>query len=504
MMLPPRSTQGNGATRPVQTIRRSVLAFLASLGLAATAGALDITDGTIQLTFSGTLDPVPYLITGSGPIPLTTQATPIKETLQLNGTSLGPFTLTGWQKAAVTDPAFGVGTRWTLSGTTSGPGSRVITETLTVGLYDAYPGAALLLRSYLPDSGPPLAVDTIVAGSLSVGDGTTPLRLSIGPAADVLYKDEEYLSIPVKAGYAKSGDMLDGGTPLVCAWDSAKGIAFGHVEPRNEAVELPTQALADNKVQISLVKGPVPEFLEQTTIDSANGIDTVRFVVIAHTGDYFAPFSTLSRIVSDQLPAPIVRQQTEASAYEPYWKTWGLSTQGDWTKADIWNAANELSAVGISWILLDWGWFEQEGDWVPNSDRFTSEQDMIQFIAALKQAGFRVGLWWAPLQVEPVGVDPSLPPHCVKEQQGTLFLDDDNMYNLSPSDPWVQNFVRQTARKLIATYGADHLYLDSQEVQLSAQPDFDPTHTGTIGAPGVVLGLADHLRHRRTGGEGLR
>ena len=439
-------------------------------------GSLRIGDERLLFKFEGALDPIPLVVTDVGQQSLTTGGGPITEKVTLDDIDVGPFTLRSHTVQTVVDSAFGVGSLWTLQGEAAGPNNSLIFETLTVAFYAAYPGVAVCRRTYSVAGDESFSVQRVVAARMSVGDGSEKLRLSVGPAAQVAYQIEDYLSIPVRGGYRKSGDMLDGGVPMIDVWTARAGLALGHVEARNEAVELPVRAETDNIVEVSLVKNPISEYGESMELDAASPWRTVRFIVVGHQGDFFQPLASLSAMVSAQLPTPITRTRTPASAYEPYWKTWGLSLEGEWTKADVRQAAAELTGVGISTILFDWGWFESEGDWTPASDRFDSEGDMIQFIAELKAAGFRVGLWWAPLQVEPEDVDPEVAQHVVRDEDGDLVIDDDDLYNLSPSDPFVQGYVRDTARRLFG-YGADFLYLDGQEVQLSARPDFDPSHT---------------------------
>src|SRR3989338_10955619 len=166
----------------------------------SSSNVVEVWDGVLTLRFEGTLDPIPFLEMAGGRVELT-EGQPVDEMIVLDDEAITSFSLTSDSSEAIADSSLGAGTRRTLQGEATTSSDDRIVETLTVEFYDAYPGVAVLGRSYSCADNE-LNVDQVVSAHMTVGDGSTPLRLMVGPAADVAYRDESYLSIPAAGGDA--------------------------------------------------------------------------------------------------------------------------------------------------------------------------------------------------------------------------------------------------------------------------------------------------------------
>lgn len=155
-----------------------------------------------------------------------------------------------------------------------------------------------------------------------------------------------------------------------------------------------------------------------------------------------------------------------------YWKTWGLGPQesGEFTKDGVRAVAAELKQFGIDWIMLDYGWFTAEGNWSSNPDVFSDDDDLRSSIAELHADGFRVGLWFQPVQLDTSDDDVGpLLDHVIRDEDGDIFVDDDDLALLDPSKPEVRSYVLDQLDRLF-NLGADHIYLDSQMATSTSTP----------------------------------
>ncbi len=81
-----------------------------------------------------------------------------------------------------------------------------------------------------------------------------------------------------------------------------------------------------------------------------------------------------------------------------------------------------------------------------------------------------------------------------EDASGEPYLDDDDLYLLNPAREEVQDEVSSTVETFV-NWGIDYLYLDSQEAQLSAPPDFkDDAPDGPLGGFAALPDLYQMIR----------
>lgn len=310
--------------------------------------------------------------------------------------------------------------------------------------------------------------------AFAVSTDVDGVRLAYGPADNTVYMVEDYLGIPAVEGYSKGGSMLFGGMPLNDAWSVDGGIAVGVMTNTPGTYRLPLEV--DEEVALGHLFEP-DEALGQSASAPAGTILATDWVFVSyHRGDFFGPTSRYVDVLERLAGRSFRSTAAPASAARPTWKTWGLDPEasGHFTKEQVRDVAAVLEGLGIDSILLDYGWFTAEGNWDVNPDIFSDEVDLGAFVDELRARDFRVGLWFQPLQLDPTDDEVLAGPLldlAIVDEDGDLFVDDDELHLLDPSRPEVIAYVEAQLQRF-AGLGIEHVYLDSQMAQLAAPPNF--------------------------------
>lgn len=315
--------------------------------------------------------------------------------------------------------------------------------------------------------------DAIIQNNPSdLKEGTA--RVYYGPADNTVYMVEDHINFPAVEGYNKPGRMIFGGVPVNYVWNRYGGVAVGVLTAEPGTFELPL-IVSHDKISLGVSYTPDVSLKQQEILSSDVAYRSPVVFVTFSEGDYYEPLDRYTKLFEKMSNKRIQNIDAPSWARESYWKTWGLSkdASGAFTKDQVRQISNELKGLGINWIMLDWGWFTAEGNWLPNPDIFEDESDLKRFIAELKKDGFRVGLWYQPLQIDPSDeyVSENMVQYAVKTKAGGLFLDDDDLALLNPARPIVQEIILNQVNHF-ADLGVDHIYVDSQVAQLAVPPDY--------------------------------
>ncbi len=359
-----------------------------------------------------------------------------------------------------------------------------------------HPDTWIVSHQYLFDRAMRLDRSTPVFVTLTGGDGA---RVYYGPADDTEYLEEDYLGLPATDGYAKRGSMLHGGVPLNYAWNASGGVAVGVMTHRPGTYELPV-SVDGERISLGATYAPSAALAQQTRFDAGERFNTDAVFVTYHRGDFFGPLERYARVLEVYAGRPLRDAPAPSWAALPHWKTWLLDPpgSGDFTPAQIHERIPLLQQYRIPWIQLDYGWFEAEGDWRPRVPiPFETRDGLQELVVALHDSGFKVGLWFQPVQLDPESdeaVD-ALGEHRIVGRDGEPFEDDDDLHLLDPSHDEVQEYVAAQVRSF-GEMGIDHLYLDSQTAQLASPPNFaddDPlaSHRALPGLYGEIRRIAD-------------
>lgn len=342
-----------------------------------------------------------------------------------------------------------------------------ITRETKIWAVKAFNYTYLIQHAY--SSNEPFEVARSGAFSATIHDAAGA-RLYYGPADGTTFM-EDYANLPAAGGYSKRGGMLYGGVPLNYAWNKKGGVAVGVLAAEAGTYELPLN-VSENRIGLAVTYAPKKELKQESKFKK---FETEVVFVTFNKGDYFRPLDRYTKLL-EKISGKKIRDAAPPQwAKKPYWKTWGLNSfEPDLlSKEEIRTKAKELKELGIEWIMLDWGWFADEGDWSANKEVFESDADLEAFLKELKKDGFRLGLWFQPLQINPENefVRANLLKYAVHNRDGSLFIDDDGLALLNPAAPEVQEYVQKQFERF-ARLGVDHVYLDSQIAQVYSPPDY--------------------------------
>ncbi|OGG05177.1 MAG: hypothetical protein A3F83_08330 [Candidatus Glassbacteria bacterium RIFCSPLOWO2_12_FULL_58_11] len=276
-------------------------------------------------------------------------------------------------------------------------------------------------------------------------------------------------------GELASREVAGGGTPLIDLWSPRCGLALASAETSQQWISFPVRAARDGLVEIAVAEAPDERLGQKIFLAPGGSYTTIRTSLILHRLDFYTPLHTYADMLRARgIGIPL---SSPPEAYEPYWKSWGLRM--DFTLQQIYASLGELKKIGISWANLDDGWFTWYGDWDPNPapGKFPGgEPDMRAFVSRLHREGFKTSLWWYPQGVsEGSRLAREHPEWLVQNEDGSLPKSKRGLYYLCPVQPECLEFITGMVRKIMADWGYDGLYIDTQDLT-ATPPCFNPAH----------------------------
>jgi alpha-galactosidase len=345
-------------------------------------------------------------------------------------------------------------------------------ETLSLEVYDDFPGMALLTAAYKNAGTKDLALDQVTMQehriSASLGDSkAAPHQLWSFQGASFTWGQDEILPIPAKfsrpnlMGGVVPRQGTGGGIPVNAFWTANVGEAIGHVETLPLVLSLPVSVGADQRIQTSLTLDP------KTVLKPGDSFATPRSFVAVYHGDFYEPLRTYSLVLQKEgwtLPKP------SDEAYGIAWCGWGY--EFNVTPKQMLGTVPKLKEMGIKWATLDDRWFNTYGDWAPRAETFPGDS-IEKMTEDFHKQGINVQLWWYPLVAEDgQGKWEShkyIVSKVVKEHPDWLILGKDgkparvfrDLAVLDPSLPEVQDYYRKLTEKFIRDWGFDGNKLDN-------------------------------------------
>ncbi len=388
------------------------------------------------------------------------------------------------------DPEFGPATELTVRGTfEDGRHELRIERETRVLLPHRFPDVALFQTTYRNTSGRTVHVDRVYSQRLLLDRQLAELEEAPYAFASFqggAYKwGDEYAVIRLRPGFRQSNfqgvddvkgpEGVGGGMPVVDVWSPTMGVAVAHLEKQPEWVSLPVEVRADNRVEVSLTETPLARFGQNEWLKNGQSYRTVLTAVIFHRLDFHDALRNYSRLLRARGIA--IPETSPASAYQPYWKSWGW--QRDFTLDMFFAKLPELDAIGIKMANMDDGWQNNVGDWEPNPapGKFPKgDADMVRFVAAVHEKGFRTGLWWYPLGVSKESrLAKEHPELLVQDETGGHPLDPSDLYQLCPAYQPALDRIREVVVRAVKDWGYDGLYSDFQGLS-AVPPCFNPAH----------------------------
>jgi alpha-galactosidase len=287
-------------------------------------------------------------------------------------------------------------------------------------------------------------------------DGLIPQKLDI----------ENFTGRPVELEGIKKGN---GGLPLLDFWCRQMGIGIGCIEPTWKNLYLPIKVQKDGKVLAAIRELPGINLDQPLLLRPGDSYQTIKTFVVVHSLDFYHTALRYSQLML-RLGIDMESEYT-ADDYLPGWCSWNdYCTLAMASKKDVMlleplmNRLNELKQLGIKLIIFDAGWFNNQGDWMPNPDPRAfpgGEEQLKDVIQEIHRQGFEVMLWISFLTADPGSeVDKQHPEWMIQKPDGQNHLDRWSGHTMCPSLPEVQEYHRQLARRLVEEYGADAFKID--------------------------------------------
>ncbi len=357
-------------------------------------------------------------------------------------------------------------------------GDSGLEKTLTLEVYDDFPGVALLSITYRNNGAAPVKLDQITLDShrlnASLADSQKqPYDLwSFHGSAykwgqdDVIHLSKSF-SQPNDVGPTSSA-RFGGGLPIAAFWTRTVGMAIGHAEAQPVTIALPVAVRDDQRVSAAVRLEP------STVLKPHEEYSTPRTFTMVYSGDYYEPVSTWSNILQRQ--GWTLTKPTD-SDYQANWCGWGYLESV--TPQQMLSTIPKLKEFGLKWATLDAGWFVNRGQWEPDPKKFPG--DSLRKVAdEFHKNGIHITIWWDPLAVqdsagnkkrggETSKVLQEHPDWAILDAQGKRGRD----VKLCPAVPAVQEYLRQVTVKLIRDYDYDGHKFDGV---YSVPPCYNPAH----------------------------
>jgi len=392
---------------------------------------------------------------------------------------------------------FGKGKKLIINGIAQINQQKRLGKRLIVEIYEAFPRTAIMTAEYsnLSESSP-LVLSEVFSNSFildasAVDSSLKPNQMHAFygtngrpfPQINQTLPDDFYAE-----NYTGRKEILEGvkqgngGIPVIDLWIRKMGIAIGHIEPVSQNLYLPIEVLNDGKVKIAIREIPALNNANPCVLNPGDTYKTVKSFVNVHHLDFYEPMRLYSELMEQQG----VHMKTTATNndYISSWCTWNdYATSAPASKKDVMliepvmHRIKELDEYLIDQVIFDAGWFNNQGDWMPNTDPRAfpgGEPDLIKAISDIHDQNKKVMLWISYLTADPWStVATEHPDWMIKKSNGDFHLDRWSGYTMCPSLPQVQRYHQQMAERFITKYKADGFKVDGM---YTCPPCYNPAH----------------------------
>lgn len=281
--------------------------------------------------------------------------------------------------------------------------------------------------------------------------------------------------LPIKSGFYQKNYLgmnnsdYGGGIPVLDIWRNDVGIAIGHTALKPKRISLPVSMPNKTKANICIES----EFDSPQILYPGDTLNTLETFVAVHKGDFFNTLEQYSAVMQKK---GILMPASEPQAFEPAWCTFGYERK--FTIEEIIGTFPKVKELGFTWVTLDDGFQQTEGDWHTNSDKFPDgDSDMKKLVDAIHDYGFKAQLWWAPLAIDSTAnLFAEHPDFILKNADGSprniTWWDS---YYMSPAYKPVLDHTKETVELFMKDWGFDGLKLDGQHLN-ACPPDYNPLH----------------------------
>jgi alpha-galactosidase len=364
----------------------------------------------------------------------------------------------------------GRGKSFTYTGEATG-----IRKEVSVILYNDFPAMAVYTVTYTNVSDRDLHINGWMNNRYEINDGSTddtehPFWTFQGGS----YSRRPDWVLPIHPGFIQDNFMgmnstdYGGGTPVVDIWSPGVGIAVGHLETVPKLVSLPVQFPVGQKAQLGV------KYDKEVTLVPGEKLETFQTFVSVHRGDFFQTLVDYRNIMGRRGLG--IQTVHAADSYDPQWCGWGY--ERDFTMEELYGTLPMIEKLGYKWVVPDYGWENNVGDWNLNPGKFPrGDDDMIAFVRAVKERGLRAKLWWTPLMLDPASdLYKNHPEYVLLNRDGTTQnISFWNSYYLCPAYFPVQEFTKELMTKFLGRWGYEGLKVDGMHIN-AAPPCYNPVH----------------------------
>lgn len=394
------------------------------------------------------------------------------EYLIANGDTISNFSMSSSSENNLNDFA-GEGNSWKFVGNSEFKGAK-LTKILTVNTYTDFAGWAFYKVQYINSGDKDVLVNKWVNHSYKIDSKKdTPDFWSFQASST---GERKSWVLPVKTGFYQKNYLgmndpdYGGGIPVLDIWRKDAGIAIGHTALKPKMVSMPV----DMAKTATLAKIDLEYAYEVAdTLHPGDTLNTLETFVTVHHGDYF---KTLQQYSAFMQKKGIIMPASEPLAFEPMWCAWGYMRK--FTIAEVLGTLPKVKALGFTWVTLDDGFQQAEGDWHTNPDRFPQgDAEMIRLVDTIHAYGFKAQLWWAPLAVDPgTKLLAAHPDIILKNADGSpRIISWWDSYYMSPAYQPTLDHTKQMVQMFMGTWGFDGLKLDGQHLN-ACPPDYNLQH----------------------------
>lgn len=384
--------------------------------------------------------------------------------------TIGTFRLASSDVEKISDFA-GEGRCYTYKGTTENPDQK-ITKILTINTYKDFEGWAFYTVAFINAGIKDVVVKKWVNHSYKfeskkdIPDFWSFQASSTG--------ERKSWILPVDTGFYQKNYLgmndpdYGGGIPVLDIWRKDAGIAIGHTSLKPELASLPLQMAKDANFSTLGI-----EYQVNDTLHPGDTLKTLETFVTVHKSDCF---STLKQYAAFMAKKGIVMPDSEPLAFEPAWCAWGYMRK--FTVAEVIGTLPKVKELGFTWVTLDDGFQNAEGDWLPNPVTFPGgEAQMKKLVDTIHAMGFKAQLWWAPMAVDPgTKLLAEQPDIILKNADGSpQLISWWDSYYMSPVSKAALDHTREMVEMFIGKWGFDGLKLDGQHLN-ACPPDYNPAH----------------------------
>ena len=394
------------------------------------------------------------------------------EYLIANGDTISNFSMASSSENNIHDFA-GEGNSWKFVGNSASKGLK-FTKILTVNTYSDFSGWAFYKVQYVNSGDKDILIHKWVNHSYQI-DSKKDIPDFWSFQASSTGERKSWI-LPVNAGFYQKNYLgmnepdYGGGIPVLDIWRKDAGIAIGHTALKPKMVSLPVNMSKETSLANIAVEYA---FEIADTLHPGDTLSTLETFVTVHHGDNF---KTLQQYSAFMQKKGIVMPASEPLAFEPMWCAWGYMRK--FTLDEVLGTLPKVKALGFTWVTLDDGFQQAEGDWHTNPDRFPQgDAQMKRLVDTIHAYGFKAQLWWAPLAVDPGS-------KLLAEQPDIILKNADgsprkiswwDSYYMSPAYGPTLVHTKEIVQLFMGTWGFDGLKLDGQHLN-ACPPDYNPLH----------------------------